>query len=316
MSKLKILVTGLVPDAGLAELKRDFVVDHQPAATREWILAHLGEYDGLLLAGTRADRELIDAGAKLKIITTFGVGYDHVDIAYAKQRGIVVANCPTSVRVPTAEMTLALMLATVRRLHFYDHEMRQGTWVNVSQPANMGTSLQGKTLGVYGMGRIGAAVARFGRMLGMQVIYHNRHRVASELEQELGARYVDFATLVKTADVLTLHAPALPSTRGVFNAAVFAQMKDTAYLINAARGALVDQDDLAAALRDHQIAGAGLDVFVDEPAIPTALTKLDNVVLSPHAGTGTKEARLAIAREAANNLIAYLRDGQAVNQVN
>lgn len=316
MSKLKILVTGLVPDAGLAALKRDFVVDHQPDATREWILAHLGGYDGLVLAGTQADRELIDAGMKLKIITTFGVGYDHVDIDYAKQRGIVVANCPTSVRVPTAEMTLALMLATVRRLHFYDHEMRQGTWVNVSQPANMGTSLQGKTLGVYGMGRIGAAVARFGRMLGMRVIYHNRHRVAPELEQELGARYVDFATLVKTADVLTLHAPALPSTRGVFNAAVFAQMKDTAYLINAARGALVDQEDLAAALRDHQIAGAGLDVFVDEPAIPTALTKLDNVVLSPHAGTGTKEARLAIAREAANNLIAYLRDGRAVNRVN
>lgn len=316
MSKLKILVTGLVPDAGLAALKRDFVVDHQPDATREWILAHLGGYDGLVLAGTQADRELIDAGMKLKIITTFGVGYDHVDIDYAKQRGIVVANCPTSVRVPTAEMTLALMLATVRRLHFYDHEMRQGTWVNVSQPANMGTSLQGKTLGVYGMGRIGAAVARFGRMLGMRVIYHNRHRVAPELEQELGARYVDFATLVKTADVLTLHAPALPSTRGVFNAAVFAQMKDTAYLINAARGALVDQEDLAAALRDHQIAGAGLDVFVDEPAIPTALTKLNNVVLSPHAGTGTKEARLAIAREAANNLIAYLRDGRAVNQVN
>lgn len=300
----------------MAELKRDFVVDHQPDATRAWILTHLGEYDGLLLAGTQADRELIDAGAKLKIITTFGVGYDHVDVDYARERGIVVANCPTSVRVPTAEMTLALMLATARRLHFYDHAMRQGTWVNVSQPVNMGTSLQGKTLGVYGMGRIGAAVARFGRMLGMRVIYHNRHRVAPELEQELDARYVDFATLVKTADVLTLHAPALSSTRGVFNAAVFNQMKDTAYLINAARGALVDQDDLVAALRDHQIAGAGLDVFVDEPAIPTALTKLDNVVLSPHAGTGTKEARLAIAREAANNLIAYLRDGQAVNRVN
>ena len=245
MSKLKILVTGLVPDAGLAALKHDFVVDHQPAATREWILDHLGDYDGLLLAGTQADRELIDAGENLKIITTFGVGYDHVDVDYAREHGIVVANCPTSVRIPTAEMTLALMLATVCRLHFYDHEMRQGTWVNVSQPANMGTSLQGKTLGVYGMGRIGAAVARFGRMLGMRVIYHNRHRVAPELEQELDARYVDFATLVKTADVLTLHAPALPSTRGVFNAAVFAQMKDTAYLINAARGALVDQDDLA-----------------------------------------------------------------------
>lgn len=316
MSKLKILVTGLVPDEGLTALQRDFVVDHQPDATRGWILDHLDEYDGLLLAGTKADRELIDAGTNLKIITTFGVGYDHVDIDYARESGIVVANCPTSVRVPTAEMTLALMLATVRRLHFYDHAMRRREWVDVSQPANMGTSLQGKVLGVYGMGRIGSTVARFGRMLGMRVIYHNQHRVAPELERELAARYVDFATLAKTVDVLTLHAPALPSTRGVFNAAVFAQMKDTAYLINVARGALIDQGDLAAALRNHQIAGAGLDVFVNEPAIPTALTKLDNVVLSPHAGTGTREARLAIAREAANNLVAYLRDGQAVNRVN
>ena len=316
MSKLKILVAGLVPDEGLVELKRDFAVDHQPDASRAWILKHLGEYDGLLLASTRADRELIDAGKKLKIITTFGVGYDHVDVDYARECGIIVTNCPISVRIPTAEMALTLMLATVRRLHFYDHAMRQGEWVNVSQPVNMGTSMQGKTLGVYGMGRIGAAVARFGRMLGMRVIYHNRHRVDPQLEQELAARYVDFTTLVKTADVLALHAPALPSTQGVFNAVVFAQMKDTAYLINTARGALVNQDDLAVALRDRQIAGAGLDVFVDEPAIPMALTKLDNVVLSPHAGTGTREARLAIAREAADNLISYLRDGQVVNRVN
>lgn len=127
MSKLKILVAGLVPDEGLVELKRDFAVDHQPDASRAWILKHLGEYDGLLLASTRADRELIDAGKKLKIITTFGVGYDHVDVDYARECGIVVTNCPISVRIPTAEMALTLMLATVRRLHFYDHAMRQGS---------------------------------------------------------------------------------------------------------------------------------------------------------------------------------------------
>ncbi|MGN1279470.1 MAG: NAD(P)-dependent oxidoreductase [Limosilactobacillus sp.] len=317
MAKAKILVTGLVPDQGLAELKQTFEVFHEPKIeTRQWILAHLGEYDGLLLAGTRADRELIDAGRRLKIITTFGVGFDHVDIDYAKQRGIVVTNCPKSVRVPTAELTLTLLLATVRRLHFYDHEIRRGNWVNVAQPANMGTSLQGKTLGVYGMGRIGATVARFCRMLGMQIIYNNRHRVAPELEAELAARYVDFATLVKEADVLTLHAPATSATTAVFDAAVFDQMKDTAYLINTARGALVNQDDLIQALEEHQIAGAGLDVFEDEPVVPEALTKLDNVVLSPHVGSGTMDARVAMAHEAANNLIACLRDGRPVNQVN
>lgn len=317
MAKAKILVTGLVPDQGLNELKQTFEVFHEPAIeTRQWILAHLNEYDGLLLAGTRADRELIDAGSRLKIITTFGVGFDHVDIDYAKQRGIVVTNCPQSVRVPTAEMALTLILATVRRLHFYDHELRLGDWVNVAQPANMGVSLQGKTLGVYGMGRIGATVARFCRMLGMRIIYNNRHRVAPELENELKARYVDFSTLLKEADVLTLHAPATPATTAVFDAAAFAQMKDTAYLINTARGALVNQPDLINALKDHQIAGAGLDVFVDEPTVPEALTRLDNVVLSPHTGTGTMDARVAMDHEAANNLIACLRDGRPVNQVN
>lgn len=318
MTKAKILVNGLIDDAGITRLKKYFVVTYNPALTdREWMLAHLGEYDGLLLASGRADQKLIDAGVpRLKIITTHGVGFDHVDIKHAKKRGIVVTNCPASVRLPTAEMALTLMLAVTRRIGYYDRQLRQGKWVNVSQPANMGTGLNNKVLGIYGMGRIGSTLAQLVRPLGMTVIYHNRHQLPQAKEQQLGAQYVDFMTLLRTADVISLHAPATATTQGVFDQTAFRAMKKTAYLINTARGALVNQDDLITALREGEIAGAGLDVFADEPTIPAVFQQLDNVVLTPHAGTGTHEARAAIATEAADNLITYLLDGQAANQVN
>ncbi|EHS87344.1 Phosphoglycerate dehydrogenase [Limosilactobacillus gastricus PS3] len=317
MSKAKVLVTGIIPEQGLTELKEVFDVFYDPEVeTREWVLEHLKEYDGLLLMGTKADKELIDAGTNLKIITANGVGFDHIDIEYAKEKGIVVSNCPTGVRVPTAEMTFALLLATVRRLFFYDKVVRSGNWIDVSEQKYMGMSLQGKTLGVYGFGRIGSEVAKFCQALGMKVIYNDPHPLDAKLEAELDVKYADFDTLVKEADVITLHAPALPSTTGIFNAKVFDEMKDTAYIVNAARGVLIKQDDLIDALKNHKIAGAGLDVFETEPEVPVELRELDNVIMSPHAGTGTLEARTAIAKEASNNLISFLRDGKPSNQVN
>lgn len=317
MAKMKILVSGRIAQEGITELQKHFTVFYDPTiTTRDWILTHLAEYDGLIATNLSVDQEIINAGTRLKIITTYGVGFDHVDIKYAKQHGILVANCPTSVRKPTAEMALTLLLDVTRRVSFYDRQMRAGKWVDVSLPTNMGTSLAGKTLGIYGMGRIGSTVAKMAQLLGMKVIYHNRHQLSADHERALGVQYVDFATLVTTADVISLHAPATPTTQGVFNRTVFKQMKETAYLINTARGALVNQHDLVQALAAGDIAGAGLDVFHDEPTVPVELTKLDNVVLSPHAGTGTHEARAAIATEAANNLVAFLINGQATNQVN
>lgn len=317
MSKEKVLVTGIIPEGGLTELRKNFDVTYEPEKeTREWVLEHLHEYEGLLIMGLKGDRELIDAGANLKIITANGVGFDHIDIDYAKQKGIVVANCPQSVRVPTAEMTFTLLLAAVRHLHFYDKVVRSGKWIDVSEPEYMGMSLQGKTLGVYGMGRIGSEVAKFSQVFGMKVIYNDAHRLDSDLESKFDLKFVDFDTLVKTSDVITLHAPALPSTTGIFNAAVFKQMKESAYIINAARGQLIKQNDLIDALKNGEIAGAGLDVYETEPNIPQSLRDMDNVVLSPHAGTGTMEARTAIAVEASQNLISYLRDHKPLNQVN
>ncbi|MDQ2152642.1 NAD(P)-dependent oxidoreductase [Limosilactobacillus fermentum] len=317
MSKAKILVTGIIPEQGLTELKETFDVFYDPEIeTREWILEHLSEYDGLLLMGTKADKELIDAGSNLKIITANGVGFDHIDIEYAKSKGIVVSNCPTGVRVPTAEMTIALILATVRRLYMYDKIVRDGNWVDVSEEKYMGMSLQGKTLGVFGFGRIGSEVAKFAQALGMKVIYNDPTPLDAELEAKLDVKFADFDTMVQEADVITLHAPALPSTTGIFNADVFKKMKKTAYIVNAARGVLIKQDDLIDALKNGEIAGAGLDVFETEPGVPAELRELDNVIMSPHAGTGTLEARTAIAKEASKNLISFLQDGQALNQVN
>lgn len=317
MSKAKVLVTGIIPEGELVELRKNFDVTYEPEQeSREWILANLAEFDGLLLMGTKADRELIDAGKNLKIIAVNAVGFDHVDIEYAKEKGIVVANCPAGVRVPTAEMTFALLLATVRRLSFYDKVVRAGKWIDVSEQQYMGMSLQGKTLGIYGMGRIGSEVGRFCQALGMDVIYNDVRRLDEDLEQQLNVKYVDFDTLVKTSDVITLHAPALPSTVGIFNADTFAEMKDTAYLVNAARGVLVKEDDLVEALEQGKIAGAGLDVFENEPNVSAKLRALDNVIMSPHAGTGTLDARVAIAAEASENIISLLKYGVAKNQVN
>lgn len=318
MTKQKVLVTGIIPEQGLKELQKEFDVtytDGEPFS-REWILAHIHEYDGLLLMGTKGDKELIDAGTNLKIIAVNAVGFDHVDIEYAKQKGIVVANAPQGVRVPTAEMTITLLLATVRHLYEYDKIVRSGKWVDVSEQRYMGMSLKGKTLGVFGMGRIGSTVGKFAQVLGMKVIYNDAYRLSGDLEKELNVEYVDFDTLVKDSDVITLHAPSLPSTNGKFNSEVFAQMKETAYIINAARGSLIKQDDLIDALKNHVIAGAGLDVFETEPNIPESLRVLDNVIMSPHAGTGTLEARIAIAAEASDNIISLLKDGQATNMVN
>ncbi|WP_125765663.1 NAD(P)-dependent oxidoreductase [Levilactobacillus mulengensis] len=317
MAKAKVLVTGIIPEEGLTELRDVFDVTYEPEKeTREWILSNLDQFDGLLLMGTKADRELIDAGKNLKIITANGVGFDHIDIAYAKEKGIVVSNCPMGVRVPTSEMTFALLLATVRRLSFYDKVVRNGGWLDVSEQKNMGMSLQGKTLGIYGMGRIGSEVGKFCQALGMKVIYNDVHQLDHSLEEKLDVNYVSFDDLVQKADVITLHAPALPSTKGIFNASVFSKMKNTAYIINAARGVLIKESDLVVALKNGEIAGAGLDVFENEPNVSAELRSLDNVIMSPHAGTGTLEARTAIAQEASKNLISFIRDGKVLNHVN
>lgn len=317
MTKKKILVTGIVPREGLTKLFDTFDVTYSDGEpfSRDDVLNSLGDYDGWLLMGQKGDREMIDAGKNLKIISLNAVGFDHVDIAYAKEKGIVVSNSPQAVRVPTAEMTFALLLATAKRLAFYDQVVRSGAWLDPSERRYQGLTLEGAVLGIYGMGRIGSTVASFARAFGMKVLYHDVYRLSEEREKELGVTYVDFDELVASADIVTIHAPFLPSTKHKFNRDVFKQMKNRSYLINAARGPIVSETDLAEALKTGEIAGAGLDVFENEPTVSSELRSLDNVIMAPHAGTGTIEGRRTLAEEAANNLIQFFK-GNPVNVVN
>ncbi|HGI3470319.1 TPA: NAD(P)-dependent oxidoreductase, partial [Streptococcus agalactiae] len=234
---------------------------------------------------------------------------------YAKEKGIIVSNSPQAVRVPTAEMTFALILAASKRLAFYDSIVRSGEWIDPSEQRYQGLTLQGSTLGIYGMGRIGLTVANFAKAFGMTVVYNDVYRLPEDKEKELGVTYLEFDQLIKTADVITIHAPALPSTIHKFNKDVFAKMKNRSYLINAARGPIVSEEALIEALKEGEIAGAGLDVFENEPQVSEGLRSLDNVIMSPHAGTGTIEGRRTLAEEAADNIIAFF-DGKPQNIVN
>ncbi len=321
MSKAKILVLGGLRDDALTDLKEvcDITigpVGHRPDDDRQWVLDHIAEYDGVIVAKIIFDKQMIDTAKNLKIISTYGVGFDHVDTEYAKENEIVVSNCPESVLRPTAELALTMILASARRIRYYDHTLREGVFLNADEYDNQGYSIEGKTLGILGMGRIGQQVARFAKALGMKVIYHNRHQLDEKIEAELDAKYVDFDELIKNADFLSLHAPATDETYHIINADVFKQMKDTAFLINVARGSLVDSDALISALKNDEIAGAALDVFENEPHPRQELVEMDNVIMTPHVGSATHVARFNLSKEAANNVLSFFKDGKAINQIN
>lgn len=321
MSKAKILVLGGLRDDALTDLKEvcDITigpVGHRPDDDHQWVLDHIAEYDGVIVAKMIFDKQMIDTAKNLKIISTYGVGFDHVDTEYAKENEIVVSNCPESVLRPTAELALTMILASARRIRYYDHTLREGVFLNADEYDNQGYSIEGKTLGILGMGRIGQQVARFAKALGMKVIYHNRHQLDEKIEAELDAKYVDFDELIKNADFLSLHAPATDETYHIINADVFKQMKDTAFLINVARGSLVDSDALISALKNDEIAGAALDVFENEPHPRQELVEMDNVIMTPHVGSATHVARFNLSKEAVNNVLSFFKDGKAINQIN
>ncbi|GAA3629603.1 2-hydroxyacid dehydrogenase family protein [Lactobacillus hamsteri] len=320
MNKAKVLVLGGLREEALDDLKQNCEVTMGPVGHRmdddyEWVVDHIAGYDGLIAPKMTIDKKILDNAKNLKIISTYGVGFDHIDVDYAKQKGIVVSNCPKSVTRPTAELALAMILACARRLHFYDHSLREGAFLDVNEYDNQGFSIEGKTLGILGMGRIGQLVAQFGQMLGMNIIYHNRHQVATEIEDKVNAKYVDFDTLIKESDFLTIHLPATDETEHIIDSDVLKKMKSTAFLINVARGSLVDQMALVKALKTAEIAGAGLDVLENEPHIDEELAALDNVIMTPHVGSATHVARQNLTKEASENIISFFVNGKALNQV-
>lgn len=253
----------------------------------------------------RVPREMIMQAPHLQLIANFGAGFNNIDLDTCRERGIRVTNTPQPVVEPTAELAFALMHDVARRTAEFDRRLRNHTAEPFGVMNNLSHSLYGKVLGIIGMGRIGQALARRAAASGMAIVYHNRHRVAAEIEQQYGARYVEMEELLQKADFVSLNLPYTPETHHLIDARELAMMKPTAYLINTARGAHVCESALVEALKTNRIAGAALDVFEFEPHIADELLRLDNVVLSPHTGTGTWEGRIAMCENVCDNILAF-----------
>ena len=291
------------------ELAADFELRLDPSdtpTTPESLRAALRDADGVLCTVTdRLDASALDVEPlRARILANFGVGHEHIDLAAAARRGLAVTNTPDVLTDATAELALTLMLMVARRAGEGERELRAGRWTGWRPTHLIGRPLTGRTLGIIGMGRIGRTVARRAREgFGMHVLYVTRSPLPpGQVAAEACARIED---LLPRSDFVSLHAPATPETRHLMNAARLALMRPTAYLINSARGSLVDQQALAAALRAGTIAGAGLDVYEREPDVPRELLQLENVVLLPHLGSATDEARTAMGRRAHQNLRAF-----------
>jgi glyoxylate reductase len=253
----------------------------------------------------RIDADMIAAaGERLGLIANFGAGVDHIDLHAARARRIVVTNTPGVFTEDTADMTMAMIISVPRRLPEGARMLLEGRWNGWGPAGLLGHSIAGKRLAIVGMGRIGQAVAYRARAFGLEIVYHNRHRLPAALENMLGARYEpDLDRLIAEADILTLHCPASADTHHVLSAARIAAMKPTAHVVNTGRGDLIDEEALIAALESGRIAGAGLDVYMREPAVDPRLLALPNVILMPHLGSATVEGRSA----AGERIIANIR---------
>jgi glyoxylate reductase len=299
---MKAVTTFALPGAAAALLSEVAAV----AGPEGW-RGELADADALLcLLTDRIDAAVLERAPRLRIVANAVVGYEHVDLRACAARGIVVTNTPDVLTEATADFTWALILAAVRRLPQAERSLRAGEFHGWGFWDYLGGDLGGATLGIYGMGRIGRAVARRAAGFGMRVIYHSRTPLPPEEEARLAAESVSFDDLLARSDVLTLHAPLTPDTRHAIGREALGRMKPGAYLVNTARGALVDEAALVEALRGGRLAGAGLDVYEREPELAPGLLDLPNVVLLPHAGSATRETRTRMAMVAARNVHAVL----------
>lgn len=315
----KLLIMMAVPRQQFEQVLPDWdlVYPENEAFTHEELLVEVADVDAIVTVyGNKLSNEVIDAAPKLKMIANFGAGYDNVDMDYVSSKGIVVTNSPDPVTEPTAELAMGLMIATARRIGEMNNLLKNKEALQWGVMRNLSTTLVGKCLGIVGMGAIGKALARRAIASGMSVVYHNRQRVDESVEQQLGAKYLALHELLQTADVVSLNMPLTPATRGMIGQKELALMKPGAYLINTARGSVVDESALIDALQNKVIAGAGLDVFENEPVIPDALRDLPGVVLMPHLGTATHETRGEMSLLVAQNIKVFFAGDVPPNKVN
>jgi gluconate 2-dehydrogenase len=278
--------------------------------TSEQLARRLAPLDGALITlNERIGAAEIADAPKLRALANVAVGYNNLDIAALGAAGVAVTNTPDVLTETTADLGFALLMATARRITEAEAFLRSGQWGKWSFTTLLGADLHGSTLGILGMGRIGQAIARRARGFGMRVLYHNRSRLAAEVETEVGASYVPFDDLLRSSDHLVLVLPYTPASHHLIDAAALAKMKPTATLVNIARGGIVDELALADALAHGRLAGAGLDVFEGEPTVRPELLALKNVVLTPHIGSASLATRRAMVQLAVDNLIAALGFG-------
>ncbi len=321
MRKPKILIARAVFPEIIARLEAHFDVESNQADaswSKAELIARLKDKDGAFTTGgDRIDAEVLAACPRLKICANMAVGYNNFDIAAMTAAGVLATNAPGVLTETTADFGFALLMATARRITESEHYLRAGQWTKWRYDMFAGSDIHGATLGILGMGRIGQGIARRGAHgFGMKVIYHNRSRLDAALEAECKAGYVGKEELLKTADHLVLVLPYSPASHHSIGAAELALMKPTATLVNIARGGIVDDAALAAALRNKTIAAAGLDVFEGEPTVHPDLLTVPNVVLTPHIASATIPTRLAMASLAADNLIGFFKENKPLTPLN
>lgn len=317
----KVFITRRIPESGINLLKEKGyeveVSDFDGVLPREQLLEKIKGRDAILsLLTDKMDGELMDvAGAQLKIIANYAVGYDNIDVPEAKKRGVVVTNTPDVLTESVAEHAIALMFALAHRIVEADQFMRDGKYTGWAPMLFLGNDLVGKTLGLVGLGRIGAAVARrLEKGFDMKIMYFDVHR-NEDLEKEYGLMYADLEAVLRQSDFISIHVPLLPTTKHLIGAEQLKMMKPTAYLVNTSRGPVVDENALVEALKNKVIKGAALDVFEQEPKMAPGLAELDNVVLTPHTASATEETRNAMSELAAKNIIEVLEGREALTPI-
>jgi glyoxylate reductase len=313
---VKVVITGRVPAAAVDMLAAEHDVtswDSEMLVSREELLQRVAGADAIVsLLTEKVDAELLDAaGPQVRVVANVAVGFNNIDLAACRERGVVATNTPGVLTDATADIAMALILMSTRRLAEGERVIRSGTPWQWGMFYMLGTGIQGRRLGIVGMGQIGAALARRAKAFGMTIAYSNRNPIADDLAAELGCVRLDMDELLATSDVVSLHCPYSTATHHLIGAAELRRMRPDAFLINTARGPVVNEAALAEALRSGVIAGAGLDVFEHEPAIDPGLLSLDNAVLIPHLGSATIETRTAMATLAATNVLAVLRGDTA-----
>ncbi|WP_410211886.1 2-hydroxyacid dehydrogenase [Aquirhabdus sp.] len=311
MSKPKILVARAIFLDIIDQLRTKFEVEvneYDDIWTQDELILHLqGKQGALITSSEKIDAKLLQACPELRAVCTLAVGYNNIDVAACTAQGVLVTNAPNVLTETTADLGFALMMATARRIGESERFLREGLWRQWDIGFFAGQDIHGATLGILGMGRIGQAIAKRGAHgFGMPVIYHNRSRLAPETEQQLNARYVSKEELLQQSDHLIITVPYSPEVHHFIGQRELARMKPTATLTNIARGGIIDEVALVEALRTHQIAAAGLDVFEGEPHVDPDLLSVPNIVLTPHIGSASLKTRHAMANLAAQNLLSSL----------